>query len=82
MDGRQRKEDIMKRMPELRILSEDHHHGLVYARRFAREEITWNLLQPKEASFLARIHESGELRRDIGMKAVAVGSENSSTKLL
>ena len=41
MDGRQRKEDMMKRMPELRILSEDHHHGLVYTRRFAREEITW-----------------------------------------
>ena len=26
----------MKRTPELRTLSEDHHHGLVYARRLRR----------------------------------------------
>ncbi len=26
----------MKRAPELRTLSEDHHHGLVYARRLRR----------------------------------------------
>ena len=26
----------MKRTPELRILSEDHHHGLVHARRLRR----------------------------------------------
>jgi hypothetical protein len=26
----------MKRTPELRTLSEDHHHGLVHARRLRR----------------------------------------------
>jgi len=36
MDGRQRKGEAMKRTPELRTLSEDHHHGLVQARRLRR----------------------------------------------
>ena len=36
MDGRQRKGDTLKRTPELRTLSEDHHHGLVHARRLRR----------------------------------------------
>ena len=36
MDGRQRKGETMKRTPELRTLSEDHHHGLVPARRLRR----------------------------------------------
>jgi hemerythrin-like domain-containing protein len=36
MDGRQRKGETMKRIPELRTLSEDHHHGLVQARRLRR----------------------------------------------
>ena len=44
MDGRQRKGETMKRTPELRTLSEDHHHGLVHARRLRRaaegDEIT------------------------------------------
>ncbi len=31
-----RKGDAMKRTPELRTLSEDHHHGLVQARRLRR----------------------------------------------
>src|SRR5215208_1459711 len=33
---RHRKGDAMKRRPELRTLSEDHHHGLVHARRLRR----------------------------------------------
>jgi hemerythrin-like domain-containing protein len=36
MDERQRKGDTMKRTPELRTLSEDHHHGLVQARRLRK----------------------------------------------
>jgi hemerythrin-like domain-containing protein len=36
MDGRQRKGETMKRTPELRTLSEDHHHGLVHACRLRR----------------------------------------------
>jgi hemerythrin-like domain-containing protein len=44
MDARQRKGETMKRTPELRTLSEDHHHGLVHARRLRRaaegDEIT------------------------------------------
>jgi hemerythrin-like domain-containing protein len=44
MDGYQRKGETMKRTPELRTLSEDHHHGLVHARRLRRaaegDEIT------------------------------------------
>jgi hemerythrin-like domain-containing protein len=36
MDGRQRKGETMKRTPELRTLSEEHHHGLVQARRLRR----------------------------------------------
>jgi len=36
MDGYQRKGETMKRAPELRTLSEDHHHGLVHARRLRR----------------------------------------------
>ena len=36
MDGRQWKGDTMKRTPELRTLSEDHHHGLVQARRLRK----------------------------------------------
>jgi hemerythrin-like domain-containing protein len=36
MDGRQRKRETMKRTPELRTLSEDHHHGLVHSRRLRR----------------------------------------------
>src|SRR5215212_8445752 len=36
MDERQRKGDTMKRTPELRTLSEDHHHGLVHARRLRK----------------------------------------------
>ena len=44
MDGYQRKGETMKRAPELRTLSEDHHHGLVHARRLRRaaegDEIT------------------------------------------
>jgi hemerythrin-like domain-containing protein len=36
MDARQRKGETMKRTPELRTLSEDHHHGLVQARRLRR----------------------------------------------
>src|SRR5215218_10699168 len=35
-DGRQWKGDTMKRTPELRSLSEDHHHGLVHARQLRR----------------------------------------------
>jgi hypothetical protein len=31
-----REEDRMKRTPELRTLSEDHHHGLVQARQLRR----------------------------------------------
>jgi iron-sulfur cluster repair protein YtfE (RIC family) len=38
MDGRQWKGDTMKRTPELRSLSEDHHHGLVHARWLRRAE--------------------------------------------
>src|SRR5215213_10910195 len=34
--GKVREEDRMKRTPELRTLSEDHHHGLVHARRLRR----------------------------------------------
>jgi hemerythrin-like domain-containing protein len=34
--GKGREEDRMKRTPELRSLSEDHHHGLVHARRLRR----------------------------------------------
>ena len=34
--GKVREEDRMKRTPELRTLSEDHHHGLVQARRLRR----------------------------------------------
>src|SRR5215211_1374940 len=34
--GKGREEDRMKRTPELRTLSEDHHHGLVHARRLRR----------------------------------------------
>src|SRR5215211_3018376 len=33
MGGGRTKGDAMKRTPELRTLSEDHHHGLVHARR-------------------------------------------------
>lgn len=36
MEVRQRKGATMKRTPELRTLSEDHHHGLVHARRLRR----------------------------------------------
>ena len=36
MKGRQTKGDTMKRTPELRTLSEDHHHGLVHARRLRK----------------------------------------------
>jgi iron-sulfur cluster repair protein YtfE (RIC family) len=36
MDRRQGKGDTMKRTPELRTLSEDHHHGLVHARRLRK----------------------------------------------
>jgi len=36
MDARQGKGETMKRTPELRTLSEDHHHGLVHARRLRR----------------------------------------------
>jgi hemerythrin-like domain-containing protein len=36
MDERRKKGDTMKRTPELRTLSEDHHHGLVQARRLRR----------------------------------------------
>jgi hemerythrin-like domain-containing protein len=36
MDGRQRKGETVKRTPELRTLSEDHHHGLVQARRLRK----------------------------------------------
>jgi len=36
MDERQRMGDTMKRTPELRTLSEDHHHGLVQARRLRK----------------------------------------------
>ena len=35
-EGRQKKGGAVKRTPELRTLSEDHHHGLVYARRLRR----------------------------------------------
>ena len=34
--GKGKEEDRMKRTPELRTLSEDHHHGLVQARRLRR----------------------------------------------
>jgi iron-sulfur cluster repair protein YtfE (RIC family) len=34
--GKGREEDRMKRTPELRTLSEDHHHGLVQARKLRR----------------------------------------------
>jgi hemerythrin-like domain-containing protein len=34
--GKGREEDRMKRTPELRTLSEDHHHGLVQARQLRR----------------------------------------------
>ena len=34
--GKRREEDRMKRTPELRTLSEDHHHGLVQARKLRR----------------------------------------------
>jgi hypothetical protein len=37
MDKRQCKGDTMKRTLELRTLSEEHHHGLVRARRLRRE---------------------------------------------
>jgi hypothetical protein len=36
MGGRRKKGEAMRRAPELRTLSEDHHHGLVHARRFRR----------------------------------------------
>jgi iron-sulfur cluster repair protein YtfE (RIC family) len=36
MDAGKGKGDTMKRTPELRSLSEDHHHGLVHARRLRR----------------------------------------------
>jgi hemerythrin-like domain-containing protein len=36
MDERRKKGDTMKRTPELRTLSEDHHHGLVQARRLQK----------------------------------------------
>jgi hemerythrin-like domain-containing protein len=36
MGGRRKKGEAMKRAPELRTLSEDHHHGLVHARRLRR----------------------------------------------
>jgi hemerythrin-like domain-containing protein len=36
VDTRDRKGDTMKRTPELRTLSEDHHHGLVHARRLRK----------------------------------------------
>jgi hypothetical protein len=36
MVGSQRKGETMKRTPELRTLSEDHHYGLVHARRLRR----------------------------------------------
>jgi hemerythrin-like domain-containing protein len=36
MDRRLWKGETMKRTPELRTLSEDHHHGLVHARRLRR----------------------------------------------
>jgi hypothetical protein len=36
MDAGKRNGDTMKRTPELRSLSEDHHHGLVHARRLRR----------------------------------------------
>jgi iron-sulfur cluster repair protein YtfE (RIC family) len=34
--GKRREADRMKRTPELRALSEDHHHGLVQARKLRR----------------------------------------------
>ena len=44
MDARQGKGETMKRTPELRTLSEVHHHSLVHARRLRRategDEIT------------------------------------------
>jgi hemerythrin-like domain-containing protein len=50
MKGRQRKGDTMKRRPEMRTLSEDHHHGLVHARRLrkAGDEVNSTDLVAKE----------------------------------
>jgi iron-sulfur cluster repair protein YtfE (RIC family) len=54
MGGRQRKGDMMKRTPELRTLSEDHHHGLVHARRLRRaaEGDETNSAEPAAKGFL------------------------------
>jgi hemerythrin-like domain-containing protein len=54
MHARQRKRDVMKRTPELRTLSEDHHHGLVHARRLRRaaEGEEANSAEPVAKEFL------------------------------
>jgi hypothetical protein len=54
MGGRQRKGDTMKRTPELRSLSEDHHHDLVHARRLRRvaEEYETNSAESVAKGFL------------------------------
>src|SRR5215211_8379422 len=47
--GKGREEDTMKRTPELRTLSEDHHHGLVHARRL-RQAAEGDEAHPVEAT--------------------------------
>ena len=42
----------MKRTPELRTLSEDHHHGLVHARRLGRAGDGTNAAEPVAEEFL------------------------------
>jgi len=53
-DGRQWKGDTMKRTPELRSLSEDHHHGLVHARQLRRagDEHETNAVESVAKTFL------------------------------